>query len=379
MKKTYKLRLASYWYTEQYEQWFSHMALQGLYIKRLGTSMMTFEKGEPRHITYRIALTQYKAPSREQIARYEENGWQYVTSHQYFHVFAGEQARDVQEDAEAQLYKFAQLKKKHRTSLILLAFAAAIYIILLVALWQIGGTPILRLVEGTVISQTVLSTVLLYNLREPLTALQRLRQLENGLKTELQREPSWQVSWQQQQRLITGLFLVLMLCTLLLPVMQLVKLEHTYLAAEDIPVPFIQLADVENHAVHLEDGSHYYAASWGLLAPVQYTVREYGTVIAPTGETLEASVETKRYDVRPKWLAAPLMHDLMKWHSYGEAPTYTEHVHPDVDYMFVRQELEKKEVFAVKKGVVLYVRYFGEMELEAVVNRAVRVIEEARQ
>lgn len=50
-----RLKFLESWHIDEYESWFSDMARKGWYLKRVGTLVVRFTKGEPKPTRYRIA------------------------------------------------------------------------------------------------------------------------------------------------------------------------------------------------------------------------------------------------------------------------------------------------------------------------------------
>lgn len=83
-----KLRPSDYWRIGEHESWFADMAAEGLYIKKMGKFFAKFVKGEPNKMKYRIEVTSGQGITPDQMDLYSDNGWEYVTSYNVFHVFS---------------------------------------------------------------------------------------------------------------------------------------------------------------------------------------------------------------------------------------------------------------------------------------------------
>jgi hypothetical protein len=104
-----------YWRIGEHESWFADMAAEGLHLKKMGVQFVQFVKGEPKKMRYRIDVSIKKKITSEQIQLYEESGWDYVTSHQFFHVFSSPEERNALElhtDPAEQSYTLKELDKK---------------------------------------------------------------------------------------------------------------------------------------------------------------------------------------------------------------------------------------------------------------------------
>ena len=110
-----KIRPADFWRIGEHESWFSDMAKEGLYFHSMGTYFARFKKGEPQEMEYRIEVTSTKVISDDQISMYEENGWDYISSFDQFHVFASPKSRhavEIHTDTAEQFFTLQTLNKK---------------------------------------------------------------------------------------------------------------------------------------------------------------------------------------------------------------------------------------------------------------------------
>ncbi|MER1987738.1 MAG: DUF2812 domain-containing protein [Solibacillus sp.] len=372
-----KFRPADYWYTEQYESWFSDMSLQGLHIKRIGTCLVKFKKGEPRKMEYRMTLTPDKEISDAQITLYKENGWTYVTSHQYFHIFVaaeGVQTREVPVD----LHVLQQLRKALRSNFLFVLIGLIVYIGLVATLWFMDGTPTLLMVEGPVIYQTILVFILLGNLFEPLRGMRTIRRMEKNVRTgrDLDHYAKWRGHW-WISRIRSRLVVIFVLLVATMSVMHLIKTDYGSVNTSELELPFIHLAQLEsNLLVNEDDELGWYSVGWSVFAPVQYEVDEYGTVKTDEGD-ISVRIETELYELRFQGLVTPLMTDLAKWYTYEEVPAFTKRAHADFDQLLVREALGQKVLIASRGQIVLFARYEGEAKLDDLLARAVQVMQEA--
>ena len=80
-----RFRLNDYWDMAEHESWYTHMAQQGLFLKKKGAFFTYFEQRPSQKMKYRIEVSK-KALEDAQIDFYESAGWEYVTHYNYFHV-----------------------------------------------------------------------------------------------------------------------------------------------------------------------------------------------------------------------------------------------------------------------------------------------------
>jgi hypothetical protein len=188
-KAVYKLRPRDFWRIGEHESWFADMAAQGLHLKKVGIHFAKFVKGEPQSMRYRIEVSIKKKIPAEQVEMYAENGWDYVTSYTYFHVFSSPaemNAPELHTDPAEQSYTLKELDEKLALNAILIIIAMILMIGMLSSLWFLDGTPTLMMIEGSAIQQTILVVFLGYTAYHSLQAALSIRQLR---KTWLKENP----------------------------------------------------------------------------------------------------------------------------------------------------------------------------------------------
>ena len=84
------------------EKYYSDMAAKGWQLVKRGVTFSKFEKTEPKQMRYRVEVAsarflEERTIPDEQIAVYEECGWEYVTGYNYIHVFRSEENSEAPE------------------------------------------------------------------------------------------------------------------------------------------------------------------------------------------------------------------------------------------------------------------------------------------
>ncbi len=381
-KIVYKVRPADYWRIGEHESWFSAMSLKGLHLCKMGTYFAHFKKGDSKRMEYQIEVTKNKRISDEQIDMYKESGWKYVTSYQYFHVFASPQesnAPKLHTNPTEQSYTLHHLSNKLLLSLIVTSLVFALIVGMLAAMWFLDGIPILRLVEGYVIQQTIISLIVLYHVYYLTRAMLGIQALRKSLKAgqSIHHHAPWKKKLQKNTAVS-----IIFLFSATLPFLQLIKSETSTLPEDDSNLPLVRLADIEQNPMlvrnedYMEDGKDWanrYSYNWSIFAPVQYESDENGLIAEmkwlDESDTYSPSISSEVYYLRFKALAEPLVSDLIKWHSYGdETAPFVEKKHPDFDRLIIQEEAEKKQLFASKGKVVMYVRYYGYAEIDVLIE-----------
>ena len=121
------------------ETYFEEMERKGLRLKYAGWRLLTFEKGEPREMRYRIEYWKDELPE-DLVTLYADCGWEYVTMVKCSaHVFRAPASIDIPElhtdgEIEAQHYRCIRrtMIGTALMNILLLAFAFG-------ALWQMIG------------------------------------------------------------------------------------------------------------------------------------------------------------------------------------------------------------------------------------------------
>lgn len=388
-----KLRPSDYWRIGEHECWFSDMAAKGFHLQKMGLYFAKFVKADPKKMKYRIDVSINKKISEEQIKMYEESGWDHVTSYNYFHVFSSPLELDAPElhtDPAEQSYTLEELDKKLAAYAGLATLATILIIGMLIATWFLNDTPILVLVEGRAIQQSILSIFFGYSAYTSLKAAISIRALRKGL---IEGKPiDHYAPWKKHHRLnsiIALLFTVIAGMSAIIPFVQLVKSEAITLPVGSIDLPIVRLADVEqNPALIRSEPSHVrnnidwgnnYIYDWSPLAPVIYDTDEHGDVPGQmwgdgSGE-YSPSIHTKVYQLVVPTIADNLISDLIKRYKYQYSlEDFIERNHPEFDLLIIHEEEAFKEVFASKGKAVIYVRYFGYANVNSIIDNIVEKI-----
>jgi hypothetical protein len=291
-KTVYKLRPSDYWRIREHESWFSDMAAEGLYLKKMGRQFAQFVKGEPKNMRYRIDVSIKNKIPTEKIEMYGENGWEYVTSYSSFHVFSSPAELEVPElhtDPAEQSFTLRELDKKLAFNAVFVIIGLILMIGMLASIWFLDGTPALVIVEGNSIQQTMLAIFIGYTAYTSLQAALSIRDLRRRLAEG--RAIDYHAPWKKYHRLNTVaafLFTIVVGLTAIIPLVQLVKMHTKTLPDTGVDLPIVRLADVENNpdlvrmeSAYLNDGVDWgnrYSYDLSPLAPIQLEADETGVV-----------------------------------------------------------------------------------------------------
>lgn len=392
-KTVRKLRPDDYWRIGEHESWFTDMAAEGLHLKKMGLRFAKFAKGEPKKMRYRIDVSFNKKISSEQVEMYSESGWDYVTTYNYFHVFSSPaelHAPELHTDPAEQSYTLKELDKKYIQTAWFVTIAILLMIGMLAALWFLDGTPILMMVEGAAVTQTILTMIIGYSAYTSLQAAISIRALRKNLAEgkPIDHHAPWKKRFRRNTA-ISLLFMVAAGSAAAMSFAQLFIMDTKTLPEENLDLPIMRLADVEQNPdmvrakpEYVNDGvdwSNRYSRNWSPLAPVQYEADERGVVPGKMWEDnsgeYSPSIQTQVYKLTVPALADNLISDLINRYRFGEKrEDYVEKKHPQLDQLIVYEREGMKKVFASKGNTVMYVWYFGTADVDAVVEGVVEKI-----
>jgi hypothetical protein len=385
-KTVYKLRPRDYWRIGEHESWFADMAAEGFHLKKMKLHFAHFVKGEPKKMRYRIDVSIKKKITSEQIQMYEESGWDYVTSNQFFHVFSSPEERNAPElhtDPAEQAHTLKELDKKLARNAIIVVASMLLMIGMLSSIWFLDGTPTYILVDGLAIQQTILTIFLGYTSYTSLQAAISIRALRKAL---MEGKPiNHHAPWKKHHRLNTSIAVLLTVVvglTTIIPFVQLVKMDTQTLPETSIDLPFVRLAEVEqNPALVREepymidnvDWGNRYTYSWSPLAQLQYETDENGVVPGKMWEDgsgeYSPSIHTRIYQLSIPSMTDNLISDLIKRYRYENSiEDFVKIKNSSFDILIVHKEEEMKEVFASKGNTVMYVRYHGNADINSVIG-----------
>ncbi|MDF2548540.1 MAG: hypothetical protein K0R93_3438 [Anaerosolibacter sp.] len=388
----HKLRPTDYWRIGEHESWFADMAAEGLHLKKMGLHFVKFVKEEPKKTRYRIDISINREITPEQKQMYAESGWDYVTSYGNFNVFSSPvelNAPELHTDPAEQSYTLKELDKRFAFNAIGVAVAVALMIGMVAFIWMLGSTPVLNLMEGIVIQQTILVMVELYVAYTSLKAAISIRALR---KTLSEGKPiDHNAPWKKHHRVtffIACMFIIFAVLGAILPWVQIAMSVTKTLPLEDTDLPIVRLSEVEQnpdlarkspYAQDDIDWGNRYSYDWSLLAPVQYESNERGTVPNTMWKggsgKYSPSISTTVYQLVIPAMGESVVSDFIK--KYGRiyrGGDFIETDHADFDLLIVHEEDELKEVFAYKGKAVMYVRYHGYADINRVIESTARRI-----
>lgn len=382
-----KIRPADFWRIGEHESWFSDMAKEGLHFHSMGKFFARFIKGEPKEMEYRIEVTPTKEILDDQISMYEENGWDYISSFEQFHVFASPKdhnAVEIHTDPAEQFFTLQTLNKILISNLIIVLLLSLLTIGINVALWFMNNTPVLRLVEGHIIQITISSFVVLYSVylssKGMLAILALRRKLKHGIP--INHHAPWKKSLRRSATLNIA-FIMLALGSACLPFKQLLEMDTITLPIEATEHKVVRLEDLEQLAElkrdeYFIDGVNVpnsLTTNWSIVAPKQYEILE--TFISNDSNENTLFISSEVYELRMKSLVEPLVEDLIKRYNFDYDPkVFIKEQHASLNHLYIYEEGMYREVIAAKGNLVTFVRYYGNTTTDALIEKVAEKLNE---
>ena len=142
MKRSYRLSLPA-WAVTQREDYYEKMAARGLFVRRCGGIVTSFERGEPQRRLYRLDASQERntEPPEEQRRLYESCGWNFVCKSDWFNLYTAQPGtEELHTDGEWQSETLRPMRRSLRNDLI----AKVLYAVFCVVLFLVSSLPFSR-------------------------------------------------------------------------------------------------------------------------------------------------------------------------------------------------------------------------------------------
>lgn len=376
------------------ESWFADMAKEGLHLKKFGRVFAEFEKGEPRHMKYRIDILE-NAPEPEQLLVYQDSGWDFVASTGNFYIFSSPESRNAKEihtDPIEQSYTLEYLQQKMKKSVIAVAACMLLFFGMMYFVIFHDATPVLSLVKGHRIQQIILVILESYVFYIVLRSYFAIRALKQSLSQGVPLNHS--ENWKQSRRyhvVVTIVIYVIALLTIVQPIM-LIATQKAYTLPEHpvSSIPAVRLAEIEQtpglirESGRIRDDVDFLNSveyQRTLLAPLQYEINEHGIVPDElwddgSGE-YGPSVRTYYYQLTSDWFADGLIKDLIRRYNYRfyedtSSTEYTEQVQDsyfDRLYVFEKHDEINKQIYASVGNIVIFVNYYGNADSDHIIDK----------
>lgn len=390
MKVVLKLRPSNYWRIGEHESWFSDMAKEGLHLRKVGSMFVHFIKEEPKETRYRIDAVHNKEITLEQQQMYVESGWSYVTRYGMFSVFSSPvelNAPELHTDPEEQAYTLKALDKKIASSALWAAISTLLLIGLIYFSIFFNSTPTLFLVEGETIQPLTLF-IIIYLAYSAIRAAVAIRSLRRKLKEGKAIDHA--APWKRMRNvnlIVSNVLIVIAIITAIIPYIQIALRETAEMPMDSIDIPIVRLMDVEQNTQmgrykpYMQDDidrGNSYTYKWSILAPIQYEAEEKGIVNEQEWRdgsgVYSPSIHSQVYKIIFPSMSENLVDDLIERYVFGGNEKLLRLEHSGFDLLIVKEDDEKKEIFAAKGKGVMYVRYYGYADMKSLIENVAQQI-----
>ena len=370
-----KFQLGDLWEYGKNESWFSDMAAKGLHMQSIGNWLVTFEKGEPKKIKYRIEILE-ESPTDEQLSIYKEYGWDLVTNKQIFYIFSSPEelnAPELQTDPMEQSFIFKTIKKQLKKSAIIINVAVLFMLVFMYIQLFFDSEPYLNLIRRSTITTIMLTIGYIYMLFESIRGYFTVKKikdsLENGIP--LNHNKNWKCSYY----LSASVYIILILMVLLaifMPFYEVIKTDsYTSPKALD-KLTIIRISDIEDNEIY-----HYWhdlVYDYSIIAPVQYKIYEGGYIEGEikedfSGAYTSTSIHIRYYELAFKSMAKGLINDLINryYREYHYEGKLIEIENNKFDQLYVVFG-ESKLFFLSFDNKVIYIKYYGSEDVEKIIS-----------
>ncbi len=385
MSKTVRKFLVNdMWNIGKNESWFSHMASNGLHLKKIGPLYITFEKGEPTKTKYRMDVMNEK-PSQEQLEMYRDYGWDFVTKGGLFYIFSSPEdsnSPELHTDPAEQGFTLVDLNKILKKKLIIMLIAIILIIGMYFFLYFLQDEPYLYMTNGYILQQFLVIILEIYTFYASLRSYISVQKLKNSL---LEGRPiNHNENWKKGRLVNTIVNMVIILAsiiTIIIPIMQMAKSEEYTLTDTNSNLPIIRLANIEQnknltHEPSFNkdgiDRSSRVQYEWSPLSPIKYIVDERGIVKEEmwddnSGE-YSPSIHTRFYELTFEKMSDGLIRDLIHRYIYEPEIEVKKMPSTEFDQLYVAQDGISKHIFASWDNNVIYIKYYGNKNIDQLLS-----------
>ncbi|MEG2411463.1 MAG: DUF2812 domain-containing protein [Clostridium sp.] len=397
-----KLNPCDFWRIGETESWFTDMAAKGLHLQSVGYYSAKFEKHGPKKMKYRIEVAMNNDDiSGEQICFYREYGWEYVTCYDgnntlipnKFYVFSSPEelnAHEIHTDPVEQSYTLKYLNKQLLFNALLALLWVVLFFVLVFLPFIISNYPYLSLMNFTNYLTLFVSIAELYFLIKSIVGFLSILSLKKSLKEGI--PINHNANWKPYK--LISLLIITIHISLIIVLSYLTSnsttLELSIDEANEI-LPIIRLSEIEDYTMKYDLGSscNY---STTMFSPVTYRTYEKFRIF--TNDSLsntlssDSLLNTKVYKVRFSFMADNLLNDLVKQEISSLTVSEKEYLYlegatnfkplsaediidtsnDDFDILKVANHDYGYKIFAAKGKCVVFINYFGDVDIEKVLD-----------
>jgi hypothetical protein len=372
------------------------MAEQGLHLKRLGVVFAYFERGEPQMDRYRLDVS-FSGLTDTQTTLFQEGGWTFVCRSGVVNVYRSPVSANTPElhtDAAEQAFTLRRLNRSlFKSAAIVTVLTLLVIFMLIFGFVALQRTPILILIEGQDSSLPIIALlelfVAVYSLQSALSVHRLMRSMREG------RPINHQAPWKRYRGfgkviiLLSGFLLMVMV---LFSITGIISVQTKSLPTDNDNPMLLRLADIEQEpslerltSMTDRDGvdiGNCVRHGRSPFATAYYQVEESGIVEgrkwANASSTYKPSMQYRIFRLTFPQMADALISDLKK--SIGNNDELfpmterTEHTVHGMERLLTRKSGSFCEVFVHRGDIVAYVRYAGEVDMDALVDAVIRLL-----
>ncbi len=361
----WKLRPTNMWKIPEIEQWLSDMAKEGLHLHKMGMQFGKFKRGEAQDLLYRIDISNDAAPSEEDLKKYKLAGWKYATKFNDFHIYVARENKQPQPFPINYEKQLAVIKKKKIYNLLSLSVSL---LLIIISIWVINAYAsdipvILRMIEGDPNFQPLLITPFILNSFSDVVQFTLMSKYQKQLLDDSTTHPYVEWRWHIPRRIFGFiLYPTIVLGAILIPALQIWKMDYTTLSIEETQSYVVRLPSIEQpEGLKISNESYDYTVTsyWSILATKYYDVNE-GFYTYGSDLITKPRIYSKVFELRFSFLAEPLLLDLIKDTSSFENPMKLKEMsHKQFDLLYVLEQHNYVKIYAAKDSIVTYVIHFG--------------------
>ena len=377
MRKKRKLVPVELWQLGKVESWLTEQGQNGLQLEKFNGLLATFQQSEPQQVEYRMVVMPKKDTPPTNTGELALEGWDFVASHDCYHVFRSQKA-DATSEIEPNLAKQADaltgVMKKARNQILINLVSIAVVFIVGAVLIRDAQTPIENFIEGLSIGILFMiftsSCTSMIHLRDYLGILRIKRQLEQGIA--LDYRAYWQFT--SVKKIIWHVsYLAVIIVAFVVLIKQVNNYGYQSLPNDttDLPVLRIHMIEPQERLGDLakseeEDWSNSLITNWTMFAPVQYETRESVTISQENQAAYSPALTFKVTECVVPSLASALYDELA---GYYELVGKTEISTTTFDQVLVEQLYDDYvRLLTLKDKRVQYVDYQGEADIETILQ-----------
>lgn len=379
------------------ESWLAELAGRGLFLEQFGTVRARFTNGAPSPATRYRLEPMGGAVDGEYTAYAATQGWHWVCAlGRTFHVYRTDRpdAPELHTDPVAQSYTLDALNKRLRRYSVFLAVSFLLIAGLLGSIYLFSPWPWLSAIQGGFVNQLILVVVELISVLCFLTQTGGIRRLRRQLREGVPLRHEADYRKDSRRILLLNTLSTLLVLSSLVVIIPTFAGGHWSKPLDEVTgeIPFLSLAELEGdpgyqplpsaYQPNGQDLYHWARYEWSPLA-THYEVEQNGQIPGRTtadGDTYTCSLDLDYYDLAFAFLANPVLDDLVyrytEYNYFPEEYTVAEMAHPGLNRAVVAQDNDWPgcRIFAAAGDRVVYVRYYGALDQNALLEAAARLL-----